>query len=142
MRGIDSFLPLQVAVHQWSDRRRLIHTPLFPGYLFVRLAQTSIDRIAILRTNGVVRFVGSRGVGIPIPDNEIEVLPTLLKSGITLSPSPYLCVGKQVRIRGGCLNGVSGILLGVNGDQSLVVSVNLIQRSVAMRIEGFQVEED
>ena len=71
-KGIKTFLPLCSAVHKWSDRRRLVHLPLFPGYVFVRIAPAPAERVAVLRTNGVGNFVGVRNMGLPIPDEEIE----------------------------------------------------------------------
>lgn len=139
-KGIKTFLPLHSASHQWSDRRRVVSLPLFPGYVFVQIALSLHARVSVLRTNGVVGFVGVRNMGIPIPDGEIEAIQTVIKGGIAFEPYPYLKVGQSVRIRGGCLDGVSGVLEAVNGDRSLIVSVNLIQRSIAMRIEGYKVE--
>ncbi len=139
-KRIDAFLPLFSIKHQWSDRQRVIHPPLFPGYVFVRVAPTLETRVSILRTNGVNGFVGVRGIGTPIPDSEIEALQTLLKQRVPFEPYPYLKIGQRVCIRGGCLDGVEGVLTAVNGDQSLIVSVDLIQRSIAMRITGYTVQ--
>jgi transcription antitermination factor NusG len=139
-KGVKAFLPLHSATHQWSDRRRLVQTPLFPGYVFVRITPVANVRVSVLRTNGVVNFVGLRNMGVPIPDREIEAVQTVLDGGGAFEFYPYLHVGHRVCIRGGCFDGVSGVLMGVNGDRSLVVSVNLIQRSIAMRIEGYKVE--
>lgn len=139
-KGVEAFLPLHSATHQWSDRRRVVDLPLFPGYVFVRIAPLLQARVSVLRTNGVISFVGIRNVGIPIPDGEIEGIQAVLEGGVACEPYPYLKVGQSVRIRGGCLDGVSGVLMGVNGDRSLIISVNLIQRSVAVRIEGYNVE--
>jgi len=139
-KGIKTFLPLYSAMHQWSDRRLLVHLPIFPGYVFVRIAPVLNARISVLRTNGVTNFVGVRNIGVPIPDCEIEAVQAVLEGGGTFEPYPYLKVGQRVCIRGGCLDGVSGVLMAVNGDQSFIISVNLIQRSIAMRIEGYKVE--
>jgi transcription antitermination factor NusG len=139
-KRVEAFLPLHSATHQWSDRRRAVDLPLFPGYVFVRIAPLLHERVSVLRTNGVIGFVGARNVGIPIPDGEIEDIQAVLQRGVACEPYPYLKVGQSVRIRGGCLDGVGGVLMGVNGDRSLIISVNLIQRSVAVRIEGYNVE--
>jgi transcription antitermination factor NusG len=139
-KGIKTFLPLYSALHQWSDRRRLVHLPIFPGYVFVRIAPALNARIAVLRTNGVTNFVGVRNIGVAIPDYEIEAVQAVIEGGSTFEPHPYLKVGQRVCIRGGCLDGVSGVLMAVNGDHSLIISVSLIQRSIAMRIEGYKVE--
>jgi transcription antitermination factor NusG len=139
-KGINAFLPLYSATHQWSDRRRVVQMPLFPGYVFVRIAPSLGERVAVLQTNGVVSFVGVRNMGIPIPDCEIDAVRTVLDGGVSIEPYPHLQLGQRVRVLGGCLDGVTGVLKAINGDRSLIVSVNLIQRSIAMRIEGYQVE--
>jgi len=139
-KGIKTFLPLSSAMHQWSDRRRLVHVPLFSGYVFVNIAASLGARICVLRTNGVLNFVGVRNMGVPIPDSEIEAVRAVVEERVAFEPYPYLKVGQRVCIRGGSLDGVSGVLTAVNGDQSLIISVNLIQRSIAMRIEGYRVE--
>ena len=139
-KGIATFLPLNSAMHQWSDRQRMVHVPLFSGYVFVRIAATLAARISVLRTNGVRNFVGVRNIGVPIPDSEIDAVRTVVEERVAFEPYPYLKIGQRVCIRGGSLDGVNGVLNAVNGDQSLIISVNLIQRSIAMRIEGYRVE--
>lgn len=139
-KGIQSFLPLFAEKHKWSDRQRVVEMPLFPQYLFVRIAVSSDERIAVLRTNGVVGLVGTKGSGIAIPDVQVERIQRVIEQKIPYNPHLYLNVGKRIRIRGGALDGVEGILTAVNGDQTLVVSVELIQRSLAVRIAGFEVE--
>ena len=71
-KGLQTFLPLHSEVHQWSDRKRIVEMPLFPGYIFVRVTSSADDRVRVLRTNGVINFVGARNMGAPIPDSEIE----------------------------------------------------------------------
>jgi transcription antitermination factor NusG len=139
-KGIKAFLPLLSENHRWSDRCRVVEVPLFPSYVFIHTADTPAIRTLVLRTNGVTRFLGVRGAGIPIPDEQIESVRIVLERGIRFAPFPYLNVGQRVRVRGGSLEGVEGILLGMNGDQSLVISVELIQRSLAVRVAGYQVE--
>lgn len=139
-KGIQSFLPLFAEKHKWSDRQRTVEMPLFPQYLFVRIAISSDERISVLRTNGVVGLVGTKGSGIAIPDVQIERIQRVVDQKIPYNPHLYLNVGKRIRIRGGALDGMEGILTAVNGDQTLVVSVELIQRSLAVRIAGFEVE--
>jgi transcription antitermination factor NusG len=139
-KGIQSFLPLFAEKHRWSDRQRVVDVPLFPQYLFVRIAVSSHERISVLRTNGVVGLVGTKGSGIAIPDAQIERIQRVIDQKIPYNPHLYLNVGKRIRIRGGALDGLEGILTAVNGDQTLVVSVELIQRSLAVRITGFDIE--
>jgi transcription antitermination factor NusG len=139
-KGISAFLPVVSTIRQWSDRRRVVELPLFSQYVFVRIAQNLNTRVSVLRTNGVTHFVGPRGIGLPIPDQEIERVQRVVAQGVSVAPHPFLNVGKLVRIRGGALDGLQGILTAVNGDQTLVLSVKLIQRSLAIRIAGFAVE--
>jgi transcription antitermination factor NusG len=138
--GITTFLPLIAQRHRWSDRDKTIQVALFSCYTFVRLEACPQKRVTVLQTPGVLGFVGIRGAGLPIPDKEIEDIQTLLAHNVTCALYPFLKVGQRVRIRGGCLEGVEGILVAKNSDRSLVVSVELIQRSVAVRIDGYDVE--
>lgn len=139
-KGIECFLPTVSEVRQWSDRRRVIVEPLFAGYAFTRFVPVSSNRIALLRTTGVVGLVGARGAGTPIPESEIFSIRLLLESRSQFAPHPFLNVGQRVRVRGGSLDGLEGILQSVKGDQSLIVSVELIQRSVSLTISGYVVE--
>jgi transcription antitermination factor NusG len=139
-KGVSAFLPLVSSTRQWSDRSRVVELPLFPQYVFVRIAPTLDTRVSVLRTNGVTNFVGTRGIGVPIPDDQIERVQTVVARGIPVAPHSFLTVGNRIRIRGGALDGLQGILTAVNGDQTLVVSVELIQRSIAIRIAGFSIE--
>jgi len=139
-KEITAFLPLCASTRQWSDRRVVLDMPLFPGYVFVRIPRDLRMRVAVLRTYGVAGFVGPRGIGVPIPDAQIEGLQAVLTRGVPYSPFPFLDIGKRVRIRDGSLQGVEGILTAVNGDHSMVISVELIQRSLAIRITGYTVE--
>jgi transcription antitermination factor NusG len=139
-KQIQAYLPLFAAERKWSDRKTLIDMPLFPGYVFVKIPQDQNTRVRVLRTLGVRNFVGTRGVGDPIPDAEIESVQAVISRGIPFSVSPFLNIGQRVRILDGSLEGVEGILTAVNGDNSLIISVELIQRSLAMRVTGFRVE--
>jgi len=139
-KGIKAFLPLSSAKHQWSDRQRLVQLPLFPSYVFVRITYSMDARISVLRTNGVSSFVGVRGMGTAIPDREIEAVRTVLEHRVPFEPYSFLRIGERVRIRGGSLDGIEGVLTALDGDQSVVISVNLIQRSIAVRITGYKVE--
>lgn len=137
---VKCFLPIVKEIRAWSDRRKVIDQPLFPGYVFVRIPGEDRVRVSVLRTSGVVGFVGVQGQGIPIPDPEIENIQTLLSSRVPFEPYPFLCVGQKVRIRGGYLDGVEGILAAKNSDWSVVISIDLIQRSLAVQVSGFDLE--
>jgi transcription antitermination factor NusG len=135
-----TFLPLLEQIHQWCDRRRKVEVPLFSCYAFVRIAQTPEERLKVLRTPGVLGFVGSERQGTPIPDDQVENLQAAISGKIPCALHPYVSVGKRVRIRGGSLDGVEGILVSQGDDQSLVVSVELLQRSISIRVEGYNVD--
>jgi transcription antitermination factor NusG len=139
-KAINCFLPTVSTLRQWSDRKRVIAQPLFAGYVFVCFDPDACNRIALLRTHGVVGLVGERGFGTPIPENEIRSIRQALESGSPLAPHAFVNVGQRVRVRGGSLDGLEGILEAVKADQSLIVSVELIQRSVSLTISGYVVE--
>ncbi len=139
-QGIESFLPVVTKVHNWSDRRKQVEEPLFSGYTFLRMIHSSDERVRVLRTQGVVGFVGVQGTGIPIPDHQIEDVKTLLNSKMAYQERPFLHIGQRVRVRGGALDGMEGILVAENGDRSLVISVEPIQRSLCVRVAGYDVE--
>lgn len=139
-RGMTAFLPLVKETHRWSDRKKTVELPLFSCYTFVRMAASVEERLKVCQTNGVLQIVGPRGEGAPIPDEQIEAVRILLNEHLPWSEHPFLKVGQRVRIRGGAMDGVEGILLARNGDRTLVVSVDVIQRSLAVRIEGYHVE--
>jgi len=139
-QGIESFLPVVTQMRNWSDRRKQVETPLFSGYTFLRMIHTSDERVRVLKTQGVVNFVGVQGTGTPIPDRQIDDIKTLVASRIPYQERPYLQIGQRVRVRGGALDGVQGILVAENGDQSLVISVEPIQRSLCVRVSGYAVE--
>jgi transcription antitermination factor NusG len=139
-KEIEVFLPLYPCKHQWSDRRRIVQLPLFPGYVFVKVVDHLDSRIMVLRTSGVTRIVGSHGTGTPIPDCEIDVVRKLLGRGVELRDHSFLNVGQRVRVRGGSLDGTEGMLVSKSDDLSLVISIQLIQRSLAIRLAGYRVE--
>lgn len=139
-KNLEVFLPLVASERQWSDRRKIVQLPLFASYLFVKTPATTDTRISVLRTNGVIKFVGSGNTGTPIPDGEIESVRTLVTRGVPYQNHTFLNIGQRVRIRGGSLDGVEGVLIDKNDDLSLVVSIQLIQRSLAVRVAGYRIE--
>jgi transcription antitermination factor NusG len=138
--GVVTFLPLVKGVHRWSDRRKMVELPLFSCYVFVRLAPKNERRLRVLLIEGVLNFVGPRGQGIAIPDEQIDSLRRLLQEQLPYCSHPFLKIGQRVRIRSGALAGVEGILVSRSGERTLVVSVDAIDRSLAVRIEGYDVE--
>jgi len=139
-QGFTTFLPLTTQLRQWSDRRKMVEIPLFPGYTFLRMVYQPQQRLRVLSTEGIVSFVGVQGQGMPIPDRQIEHIQNLLTSQVAFESHPFLKVGQRVRIRSGSLSGTVGILVGQESDRMLVMSVELIQRSVSIRLQGYEVE--
>lgn len=138
-KNIEVFLPLDSTEHQWSSRRAIVQLPLFPTYLFTRTPWTTESRISVLRTSAVIGFVGTR-TGTPVPESEIESVRILLSRGVSFENHPFLNIGQRVRIREGSLDGVEGILVAKNDDYSLIVSINIIQRSLSIRVAGYRIE--
>jgi transcription termination/antitermination protein NusG len=139
-KGVATFLPLVRGVHRWSDRRKIVELPLFSCYVFARLLPRNEHRVRVLQLDGVLRFVGSGGQAIPIPEDQIDAVRKLVAEQLPYCSYPFLKIGQRVRIRGGSLDGVEGILTSRSGDRTLVVSLDAIQRSLAVRIEGYDVE--
>ena len=139
IKGVETFLPMLNQVHCWSDRQKSISVPLFSGYVFVRLGASTNSRMNVLRTEGVMGFVSVNGNASPIPSRQINDLSALLAQKVPCSLHAFLKVGQRVRIRGGCLDGLQGLLV-QNEEKTLVISIDCIQRSVAVTIEGYELE--
>ncbi|MFI5118166.1 MAG: transcription termination/antitermination protein NusG [Terriglobales bacterium] len=137
-RDIESFLPLYSSVRRWKDRRVNLQLPLFPGYIFV---YTSLQhRIDVLNIPGAVRFVSFNGRPAALPECDLLRLRSGLDEGLCAHPHPYLKVGHRVRVRSGPLAGTEGILLRKKDQFRLIVSIDLIMRSVAVDIDAADVE--
>ena len=139
-RGVETYLPLISKLSQWSDRRKLVELPLFPCYTFVRIEPTGEARVRVLRAAGVIGFVGATGHGVSIPESQIEDVRMLLKNKVPFDPYPFLKIGQRVRVRGGSLDGLEGILIDRVRSRRLVISVESIERSLSISIEGLEVE--
>jgi len=139
-KKVFTFLPLLEQIHRWSDRQSRVEVPLFSCYAFVRIVPTVEDRLKVLWTPGVLGFVGNQGQGTSIREEEIESLRTAIREKVPCLAHPYIETGRRVRIRGGSLDGMEGILERRGEDQSLVVSLELLRRSVSIRITGYEVE--
>ena len=139
-KRIFTFLPVLRQVHRWSDRVQKVDVPLFSCYAFVRIEPNSESRVEVLRTKGALGFVGSKGLGTSIRDEEIETLRTTMREKIPCVPHPFIEIGKRVRIRGGCLDAIEGILERQGADQTLIVSIELLRRSVSIRVDGYDIE--
>lgn len=139
-RGVTTFLPVVTEVHRWSDRNKTVQVPLFNCYMFAKFAPTTADRLRVLRAEGVLGLVGARYEGTPIPDEQIDAVRTLVEERTPWAPHPFLKIGQRVRVRGGALDNLEGILVSRNGSRALVISVDAIQRSLAVSVEGYDVE--
>jgi transcriptional antiterminator NusG len=138
--GLEAFLPVSIQVHKWSDRKQRVEVPLFSGYCFVRVAYSSENRVRVLQTQGVVSFVGVQNTGTPIPDSQIEDIRTLQDRAVPFHEHSFLRIGQRVRVRGGALDGIEGILEAQKGDRTLVISLEPIQRSLSISLDGYEVE--
>lgn len=138
-KGVETFLPLRSEIHRWSDRRKPVEVPLFPGYAFVRVDQSFAARQGVLQTGGLIGWVSVGREAAVIPAKQIVDLKKLLAQKVPCSLYPFLRVGQRVRIRGGCLDRLEGVL-DQRERKSLVISIDCIQRSVAVEVEGYELE--
>jgi transcription antitermination factor NusG len=132
-RGYVEFLPLRSVRQKWSDRFKVIEMPLLAGYTFCRFDLR--DKVQILRTPGVRKVVGWGIAPVPVEEAEIQALQTVMRAGLPAAPCPYLRTGQAIRLDGGPLGGLSGLLLKTLGSSRLVVSITLLQRSVAVEVD-------
>jgi transcription antitermination factor NusG len=135
-RNVEHFLPQYESVRRWKDRKVRLTLPLFPGYLFVHLA--SQYRLRAVQVPGVVRLVGFNGLPAPMPAEDIIRIREFLGQGFRAEPHPFLQVGRRVRVKSGPLQGMQGIIRRRKSGSRLVISFELIQRSVAVQVD----EED
>jgi transcription antitermination factor NusG len=140
MDGLEYYLPMIQQSRQWSDRTKLIDLPLFPGYVFVRLPNFPSKRLQILRNAGVIGFVGNERGAASIPDQELSSVRLLLANGISYASHRYLKVGQRIRVTDGALRGLEGILVRIGNKNGLIVSIDLIQRSLVIQLQGFAVQ--
>jgi transcription antitermination factor NusG len=133
-KGYQWFLPTYRTRRRWSDRTKDVELSLFPGYLFCRFNPQ--ERLPILKTPGLISIVGTARIPTAVDENEIVALQTLVASGLPRQPWPYLQVGQRVRIEYGALSGLEGLLLQHKGCDRVILSVTLLQRSVATEIDS------
>jgi transcription antitermination factor NusG len=138
--AIGYFLPLINEERQWSDRKQMIALPLFPGYVFVRIARSSELQLRVLKVPGIVNFVGNQSGPLAIPENEIESVRAAILHGAGCSPHPFLKTGDRVRVVRGVLAGLEGTLIRCGERSKLVISVEMIQRSVSVSVAGSDVK--
>lgn len=137
-RGFKHFLPLYRSRRNWRDRRVFLDLPLFPGYVFARFEFP--DRVRVLQARGVVRLVGSNGRPSPLAERDIAALRAGITGALRFEPHPYLTVGTRVHILHGPLAGMTGILARKKNCCRVVLSVDLIARSVAVEVDAADIE--
>ncbi len=137
-RAVECFLPQYESVRRWKDRRVRLQLPLFPGYIFVRM--TLGERLRVLEVPSVVRLVGFNGKPAPLPEDEMERLKNGLSASLRAEPHPFLTAGRRVRIVRGPLEGLEGILLRRRSAFRIVLSLELIQRSICIEVDSTAVQ--
>ena len=138
LRQIQCALPLYRSVHRWKDRRKELELPLFPSYVFVHLSMK--ERVRVLEIPGVVSFVSLQGRPLPLPEQEIGPFLREVNAGLGMEPHPYFQVGRHVRLRSGPMAGLEGILVRKKEGLRLVVSIEMLMRSVAVEVDAADVE--
>ena len=136
-KGYKTLLPTYQARKRWSGKFRDVKAPLFPGYVFCQF--DAQKRLPILVTPGVISVVGRGRVPLPVDDGEIAAIQTVVSSGLSAEPWPYLEIGQKIRIQSDALEGLEGILIHFKGNDRIVVSVSLLRRSVALEIDRYSV---
>jgi transcriptional antiterminator RfaH len=139
-KDVETYLPTVKEVHRWSDRRKVVQVAMLPGYALVRVVLTPHTRLKVLETFGVMSFVCFNGEVPSIPDQQIEELRLLSENNIGCSETPFIRLGQRVRVRGGCLEGLKGILVSRHGEKVLVLSIESIQRSISIAAADYTLE--
>jgi len=132
-RQHEVFLPVYSARHKWADRWKTVSLPLFPGYVFSRFDVAK--RSSVLSASGVIDIVRIGAEPAEIDPSEIEAVQTVVKSSLFTEPYPHLSQGQRVTVRGGPLSGVHGTLIEVRNSLRLLVSVELLNRSVSVEVD-------
>lgn len=136
-KGYEIFVPLRKTKRKWSDRTKELEVPLFPSYIFGRF--DAKHRLPILTTPAVFGIVSAGKQLLPVPDEQVDAIQKLVKSGVPILTSPFLKVGQRVVVDGGALDGQKGILTRFKNSWRVVISVDLIQQSVAVEVDREQV---
>ncbi len=137
-RGVENFLPEYESVRKWKDRKVRLQMPLFPGYVFVHLSLQ--NRLRVLQVPGVACLVGFAGRPVAVPEEEFARIRGFLNKGFRVEPHPYLEAGQCVRVHSGPLEGMEGIVVRRKNGSRLVISLELIQRAVAVDVDVTDVE--
>ena len=132
-KGLETLLPTYEAKRKWSDRLKVVESPIFPGYVFCRFDVH--NRLPVLITPGVISVVGRGKTPIAVDDAEMLSLQAAIRAGVAMEPWHYLQIGERVRIDGDVMDGMEGILTSFKGSHRVVISVTLLRRSVALEID-------
>jgi transcription antitermination factor NusG len=132
-KGLETLLPTFTTKRKWSDRYKVVESPLFPGYVFCRF--NVHNRLPVLITPGVISVVGRGKTPVPVDEQEILSIQAATESGLRLEPWPYVEIGTRVRIKHDVLDGMEGILMSFKGSHRVIISVTLLRRSVALEID-------
>ena len=137
-KGITNLLPLWHKRSKWKDRIKMVELPLFRGYMFGYFPLK--QKLDVLQSIGIVRIVGFNGHPIPVPEEQIQAVQTMVQQRLHYDPHPFLEEGMRVRVKRGVLAGAEGILVTKKQHYRLVIGVDLIQQSVAVDIDSADVE--
>jgi transcription antitermination factor NusG len=138
--GVPHFLPLKSELRQWSDRKQTVTVPLFAGYLFVRMNPTHDGRLQVLKAPGIVGFVGNSTGPLAIPDRQIEDIRRVISLGVDCTVLPLFEQGSRVRVIRGPLAGVEGTLVRSNSTFRLLISIEMIHKSLTVSVSPNDVE--
>jgi transcription antitermination factor NusG len=138
--GIPHYLPLKSELRKWSDRKQMVETPLFSGYLFVNINVMTSSRLQVLKVPGVGALVGNQMGPLPIPDQQIEDIRKVLTAGVECSVEPLLKEGDRVRVMHGALAGIEGTLVRTQSASRLLVSIEMIRQSLSVSVSRSDVE--
>lgn len=138
IREVEHFLPTYSSMRRWKDRRVKLDMPLFPGYVFVRMCLR--ERLRVVQIPGVARLVGFDGTPVALPDEEIELLRRASDERLSTRPHPYLKIGQRARVIEGPLRGAEGILIKQKSNFRVILSIELIMRSVSVEVNSADLE--
>jgi transcription antitermination factor NusG len=131
--GVEAFLPMQTVVRQWSDRKKKLEVPVFPGYVFVKTSL--VDRFGLLRIKELVRFISFGDTPVAIPDREIETVRKVVARNVEVSQEPFEGrVGEKVQITGGQFEGAVGVLVNRKGRNRLVIQLEALQQAISVEV--------
>lgn len=137
-RGYEVFLPCHEELRRWSDRRKRVRLPLFAGYLFCRTTAQCFARVVTVP--GVIRIVGDGRGPLPVPNHELELIRRIIDAGLDAVPHPFVEVGERVRVVAGPLCGNDAVVLRTKNTDRLILSIELLRRSVAVEVQAEWIE--